>query len=112
MDQNKNTRGQQGQGQQNMGQQKPQDQGQQQGSQSGSQSNPNWNTPSQPTRDQAEGSRDKTRSNMGSQERGTGSQAEKNRSGISNRGTGSSDEQSDLPSRGSSDDDSMDQSER
>jgi len=42
---------------------------------------------------------------MGSQERGTGSQGEKNRSGISNRGMSRDEEQLDLPSRGSSDDD-------
>src|SRR4029434_9820702 len=56
MDQNKNTQGQQDQGQQK-----------------GSRSDEDRNTESQPTRDQAEGSRDKSRSNMGSQERGTGS---------------------------------------
>jgi hypothetical protein len=53
---------------------------------------------STPTRDQAEGSRDQTRSGGSS--------------GISNRGMSSSDEQEDLPSRGSIDDDSFDQSER
>src|ERR1041384_6322199 len=73
-------------------------------------------------RDQAEGEREQTRggsSNMGSQERGTGSKGERNSSmsesrsssGISNRGMSSRDEQSDLPSRGSSSD-SNDQSER
>jgi hypothetical protein len=49
---------------------------------------------------------------MGNQERGTGRQGEKNSSGISNRGMSESDEQADLPSRGSSSDDSSDQSER
>ena len=88
MDQNKNTQGQQGQGQQQ-----------------GSRTDENPNTQSQPTRDPAEGSRDKSRSNMGSAERGTGSQSEKNRSGISNRGMSPDEEQLDLPSRGSSDDD-------
>jgi hypothetical protein len=43
------------------------------------------------------------RDNMGGQERGTGSQGEKNSSGISNRGIGKDDEQAGLPSRGSSD---------
>jgi hypothetical protein len=107
MDQNKNTQGQQGQ--QNTGQQNnPPNQGQQKGSRD----KENWNTQSQPTRDQAEGSRDKPRSNMGSQvERGTGGQGEKNRSGISNRGMSSDEEQLDVPSRGSSDDDDF-QSER
>jgi hypothetical protein len=93
MDQNKNT--QQGQGQQQ-----------------GSRQNEDGNTESQPTRDQAKGSRDTSRSNMGSQERGTGSQAEKNRSGISNRGMNPGEKLQDLPNRGSTDDDSMDQSER
>jgi len=95
MDQNKNTQGQQGQDQQQ-----------------GSRDDQNRNTESEPTRDQAEGSRDKSRSNMGRQERGTGNQGEKNRSGISNRGMSQDEEQLDLPPRGSSDDDSMDQSER
>jgi len=49
---------------------------------------------------------------MGSEERGGGRQGEKNSSGISNRGMGESDEQADLPSRGSSSDDSSDQAER
>jgi hypothetical protein len=88
MDQNNHTQGQKGQGQQQ-----------------GSRNTEDPNTPSKPTRDQAEGSRDKSRSNMGSQERGTGGEGEKNRSGISNRGMSSDDEQLDLPSRGSSDDD-------
>ena len=92
MDQNKD-QGQQGQCQPNQGQQQ------------GSRDKENWNTQSQPTRDQAAGSRDKSRSNMGSQERGTGAQGEKSRSGISNRGMSREEEQLDLPSRGSSDDD-------
>ena len=50
--------------------------------------------------------------NMGSEERGAGRQGEKNSSGISNRGMSESDEQADLPSRGSSSHDSSDQSER
>ena len=95
MDQNKNTQGQQGQGQQQ-----------------GSRKDENWNTESKPTRDQAEGSGDKSRSNMGSEERGTGDQSEKNRSGISNRGMSQDEEQLDLPPRGTSDDDSTDRSER
>ena len=90
MDQNKNTQGQQRHGQ---------DQ------QQGSRGDQNRDTESQPTRDQAEGSRDKSRSNMGSAERGTGNQGEKNRSGISNRGMSQDEEQLDLPSRGTSDDD-------
>ena len=95
MDQNKNTQGQQDKGQQDKGQQQkqnPPNQGQQQGSRD----KEDWN---------AEGSRDKSRSNMGSEERGTGSQSEKNRSGISNRGMSPDEEQVDLPRRGSSDDD-------
>ncbi len=53
--------------------------------------------------------------NSDNQERGTGSQGEKNSSGISNRGMSESEEQADLPSRGSSgrdfgDEDSRDQS--
>lgn len=93
MDQNKNTQGQQRQG------------GQQDQNQQGSRTEEDRNTESQPTRDQAEGSRDTSRTNMGSQERGTGSHSEKNRSGISNRGMSRDEEQLDLPSRGSSDDD-------
>jgi hypothetical protein len=42
---------------------------------------------------------------MGSQERGTGSPNEKNRGGISNRDMSPDEEQLDVPSRGSSDDD-------
>jgi hypothetical protein len=49
---------------------------------------------------------------MGGQERGTGSSNEKNRGGISNRGMSRDEEQRDLPSRGSSGDNSKDQSER
>ncbi len=84
----------------------------------------NWSgqTPNK-DRDQAEGSREQTpggASDMGSGERGTGSQRERNQSmsessassGISNRGISSREEQEDLPSRGSSSDDSFDQSER
>jgi hypothetical protein len=81
MDQNTKPQGQQGHDQQGHGQQ-----GQTQS----------------PTRDQAEGSRPKSRSNMGGQERG----------GISNRGMSSDEEQLDLPRRGSRNDDSKDQSER
>jgi len=88
MDENKSTQGQQGQGQPDQGQQK---QGQQQGS---SQGNQNWNDQPKTNRDPAEGAREETR--------GTGSQGEKNSSGISNRGMSESDEQADLPSRGSS----------
>jgi len=95
MDQNKNTQGQPGQGQK-QGSRRDEDRSQ--------------NTESQPTRDQAEGSRDKSQSDMGSQQRGTGRQSEKNRSGISNRGMSPGEEQLDLPSRGSRDDDT--QSER
>ena len=61
---------------------------------------------------QAEGSRDETRggaSDMGSQDRGRKSHGS---SGISNRGMSGDEEQSDLPSRGSSSNDSSDQSER
>ncbi len=92
MNQNKNTQGQQGQGQQNQGQQN-------QGQRQGSQGNQNWNDQSQSNTDRnpAEGPRDQTR--------GTGRQGEKNSSGISNRGMSESDEQADLPSRGSSSDD-------
>jgi hypothetical protein len=110
MDQNKNAQGQQNQGQQKQGQQNP-NQGQ------GSKDR-NWNdTPSQPksNREPAEGGRNQSagnRGNMGGQERGTGSQGERNSSGISNRGMNRSEEQEDLPSRGSRDQDSSDQSER
>ena len=52
MDQNKNIQGQQRPGQQGQAQQQ------------GSRKDENWNTESQPTRDQAEGSRDKSRSTM------------------------------------------------
>ena len=93
MDQNKNTQGQQGRDQQQSQPTREQSQP------------PREQTQSQPTRDQAQGSRDKAKSNMGGQERGTGSQGEKNRSGISNRGMSPNEEQLDLPSRGSSDDD-------
>lgn len=63
-------------------------------------------------RDQADGSREQTR--------GTGTQGEKNSSGLANRGMSESEEQADLPSRGSSDrsssgrssSDESDQSER
>ena len=92
MDQNKNTQGQQRQGQQEQNQQ-------------GSRTDEDGNTEPRPTRDQAEGSRDTSRTNMGGQERDTGSHSEKNRSGISNRGMSRDEEQLDLPSRGSSDDD-------
>jgi len=92
MDQNKNTQGQQRQGQQDQNEQ-------------GSRPDEEKNTEPRPTRDQAEGSRDKSRTNMGSQERSTGSQSEKNRSGISNRGMSRDEEQLDLPNRGSRDDD-------
>jgi hypothetical protein len=92
MDQNKNSQGQQRQGQQGQNQQ-------------GSRADDDRDTESRPTRDQAEGSRDKSRTNMGSQERGTAIQSEKNRSGISNRGMSRDEEQLDLPSRGSSDND-------
>src|SRR5262245_64512265 len=99
MDQNKN-QGQQGQGQPGQGQQH-----------TGQQHTQNPQNPQNPPNPgQQQGSRDESRSNMGSQERGTGAQGEKNRSGISNRGMRREEEQLDLPSRGSSDDDS--QSER
>ena len=92
MDQNKNTQDQQGQnpkqGQQN--------QGQRQGSQGNQNQKPNTGN----------------RGNMGSQERGTGNEGERNSSDISNRGMDESEEQADLPSRGSSVDDDLDQSER
>ena len=100
MDQNKSTQGQQGRDQQRSQPTREQSQP------------PRAQTQSQPTRDQTKGSRDKAKSNMGGQERGTGSQGEKNRSGISNRGMSPNEEQLDLPSRGSSDDDTLDQSER
>lgn len=108
MDRNKHTPGQQGQ--QHTSQQNPANKNQQS---SRNDQNSNANTQSHPTRDQAEGSRDKARSNMGTQERGSGSHGEKNRSGISNRGMSPDEEQLDLPSRGStSDDASKGQSER
>ena len=52
---------------------------------------------------------------MEGQERGTGTQGERNSSGISNRGMSETEEQADLPDRGSRSDDSGDysgQSER
>ena len=52
------------------------------------------------------------RSNPSGPQRGTGSQGERNSSGISNRGMDRSEEQADLPSRGSSDEDWDDKSER
>ena len=105
MDKNKNAQGQQKQGQQSQGQQG-------QGSK-----DRNWNDTSQSNanREPAESGRGKNtgnRGNTGSQERGAGSQGEKNSSGISNRGMDRSKEQEDLPSRGSSEEDWNDQSER
>jgi hypothetical protein len=107
MDKNKNARGQQNQGQQNQGQL---DQGSK---------DRNWKDTSQanPTREPAEGGRGQNtgnRGNPGGPERGAGNQGERNSSGISNRGMDRSDEQADLPSRGSSDDDEdwSDRSER
>jgi hypothetical protein len=76
----------------------------------------NKNTQGEGPRDQTRASQNKSsgdnRGNMGNPERSTGRQGEKNSSGISNRGMSESDEQADLPSRGSSSDDSSDQSER
>jgi hypothetical protein len=87
MDENKKTQGQQGQnpkqGQQN--------QGQRQGSQGNQNQNPNTGN----------------RGNMGSQERGTGKQGERNSSDISERGMDESEEPSDFNV-----DDDLDQSER
>jgi len=105
MDKNKNARGQRNQGQQNQGQQG-------QGSK-----DRNWNDTSQSNtnREPAEGGRGQDTGNRGNPsgpERGSGSQDEKNSSGISNRGMNKSEEQADLPSRGSSDEDWGDQSER
>ena len=103
MDKNKNAQGQQKQGQQNQGQQG-------QGSK-----DRNWNdtSPSNTNREPAEsgGQKSGNRGDMGP-ERGTGTQGERNSSGISNRGMDKSKEQADLPSRGSSDEDWSDQSER
>jgi hypothetical protein len=102
MDKNKNARGQQNQGQQGQGSK-----------------DRNWNDTSQSNtnREPAEGGRGQNtgnRGNPGRPERGTGSQGERNSSGISNRGMDRSEEQADLPSRGSSDDDEdwSDRSER
>lgn len=104
MDKNKNAQGQQKKGQQNQGQQG-------QGSK-----DLNWNDTSQSNtnREPAESGRDQNSGNRGntSPERATGSQGERNSSGISNRGMDRSKEQADLPSRGSSDEDWSDQSER
>ena len=107
MDKNKNARGQQNQGQQNQGQEG-------QGSK-----DRNWNDTSQSNtnREPAEGGRGQNtgnRGNPGGPERGTGNQGERNSSGISNRGMDRSEEQADLPSRGSSDEDEdwSDRSER
>jgi len=102
MDKNKNARGQQNQGQQGQGSK-----------------DRNWNDTSQSNtnREPAEGGRGQNtgnRGNPGGPERGTGSQGERNSSGISNRGMNRSEEQADLPSRGSSDEDEewSDRSER
>ncbi len=105
MDKDKNARGQQKQGQQNQGQQGH-----------GSKDR-NWNDTSQSNtnHEPAEGGRSQytgNRSNPGGPERGTGSQGEGNSSGISNRGMDRDEEQADLPSRGSSDEDWGEQSER
>ena len=105
MDKNKKARGQQNQGQQNQGQQ---DQGSR---------DRNWNDMSQSNtnREPAEGGRSQNtgdRSNPSGPERGTGSQGERNSSGISKRGMDRSEEQADLPSGGSSDEDWDDKSER
>lgn len=104
MDKNKSARGQQNQGQQNQGQQG-------QGSK-----DRNWNDTSQSNtnREPAEGARGQNTGNRGNPgpERGTGNQGEKNSSGISNRGMDKSEEQADLPSRGSRGEDWGDQSER
>jgi hypothetical protein len=93
MDKNKNAQGQQKQSQQKQGQQG-------QGSK-----DREWN---ESGRDQNTGNR----GNAGGPERGIGKQGEKNSSGISKRGMDRSEEQADLPSRGSSDEDWGDQSER
>jgi hypothetical protein len=106
MDKNKNARGQQNQGQQSQGQQ-GQGSKDREWNDTSSQSNTN--------REPAEGRRGQNtgnRGNMGDQKRGTGSQGEQNSSGISNRGMNKSQEQMDLPSRGWSDEDPSDQSER
>ncbi len=105
MDKNKNAQGQQKQGQQSQGQQG-------QGSK-----DRNWNDTSQSNanREQAEGGRGQNtghRGKPGGQDRGAGSQGERNSSGISNRGMDKSKEQADLPSPGSSEEDWNDQSER
>ena len=105
MDKIKNARGQQKQGQQKQGQQG-------QGSK-----DRNWKDTSQsnPNREPTEGGRGQntgSRGNPGGPERGTSNQGERNSSGISKRGMDRSGEQADLPSRGSSDEDWGDQSER
>ncbi len=104
MDKNKKAQGQKKQGQQNQGQQG-------QGSK-----DRNWNDTSQSNtnREPAESGRGQKSGNRGNTgpERGTGTQSERNSSGISNRGMDKSKEQADLPSRSSSDEDRSDQSER
>ena len=110
MDQKK-SHGQQPQGEKGAGQPQRGSQPHPADQQQGSRPKENRDTESRPTRDQAEGSRDTTQSDMESHEGGTGKQGDKNRSGISNRGMSPGEEQSDLPSRGSSAD-SMDKSER
>jgi hypothetical protein len=112
MDKNKNARGQQNQGQQNQGQQ---GQGSKDRNWNDSKDR-NWNDTSQSNtnRESPAAGRDPNadnRGNMGGPERGTGSQGEKNSSGISNRGMDRSEEQADLPSRGSSDEDWSDSSD-
>jgi len=106
MDKHKNARGQQNQGQPNQAQKS-------QGSKDS-----NWNDTSQSNdnREPAEGEGGQNtgnRGNRGGPERGTGSHGERNASGISNRGMNRSEEQADLPSRGSNDEEDWeDRSER
>jgi len=97
MDKNKNAQGQQKQGQQGQGGK-----------------DRNWNDTSQSTTDRepVEGGRGQHTGNRGATERGAGSQGERNSSGISNRGMDRAEEQADLPSRGTGDQDTNDQSER
>jgi hypothetical protein len=101
MNKNKNARGQQNQGQQGQGSK-----------------DRNWNdtSGSNTNREPAEDGRGQNTGNRGDSsgpEPETANEGERNSSGISNRGMNRSEEQADLPSRGSSDDEDWgNQSER
>ena len=70
-------------------------------------------TKREPAEDVSRGQSTGNRAHTGGLERGSGSQDERTSSGISNRGMGRSEEQADLPSRGTSQEEDWDsQSER